>query len=321
MPYTIDLNDKQINIIINKYQDYETLSNNDYTLFRAKIKNNNLTIYQTGKMLLQGKSIDVLYKEICDLLGIDCFINDDKLDKNDKDNNYKDEKYIPKYGVDLIGSDEVGTGDFFGGIIVCSCFVSSNDIIFVKQLGVKDSKQLSDDQIKLIAKELIKRLRFEVQLLSPSKYNEITQISDMNMNKIKAILHNSAICKLVAKTNCKDVVLDAFCSKENYYDYLSRQENVYRDIIFEEKAENKYLCVACASIIARFYFLEYIDKLSQQSGYNLLKGASSKVDELASDIIKEKGVNYLSKIAKMNFKNFKKAKAILNKKNKDNIFN
>ena len=315
MPYTIDLNDEQINKVIDKYLDFETPSNNDYTLFRAKIKNNNLTIYQTGKMLIQGKSTDILYKEICDLLGIDCFINEQAIETK----NTNEEKYVPKYGTDIIGSDEVGTGDFFCGIIICSCLVRGEDIIFVKQLGVKDSKQLSDEQIRKLAKELIKRLKFEIQLLSPSKYNSITQYKDMNMNKIKAILHNGAISKLVNKTGCKNVVLDAFCTKENYFEYLSRQENVYRDIIFEEKAENKYLCVACASILARYYFLEYMDKLSNESGFVLLKGASSKVDELASEIIKEKGVSYLSKLAKLNFKNYSKAKAILNKKNSTNF--
>ena len=47
-----------------------------------------------------------------------------------------------------------------------------------------------------------------------------------------------------------------------------------KNIIFETKAENKYLSVACSSIIARYYFLKEIEKLSEISGYNILKGAS-----------------------------------------------
>jgi len=304
MPYTLDLKDNQIDLVIEKYEEFEIPSTNDYTLFRGKIKNNNLTIYTTGKLLIQGKNPEELFHEICVLLKIPHEMTNTNTDSNE-------EKYVPNYGDDTIGSDEVGTGDFFGGIIVCSCLVKGNDILLVRRLGVKDSKQLIDERIKEIAKELMKHLSYQISLLSPTKYNTITTAKDYNMNSIKAVMHNSAILKLIDKTSCHHVVLDQFCSPENYFDYLKNQEKVCREIIFEEKAENKYLAVACASIIARYFFLEYLDKLSMESGYELLKGASARVDELAAIIIQEKGIKTLGTLAKLNFKNYEKAKAIV----------
>ena len=52
-----------------------------------------------------------------------------------------------------------------------------------------------------------------------------------------------------------------------------------------------------------------------EAGYDFLKGASQKVDALAAQILKEKGELFLSNYAKLNYKNLKKARRILNKQN------
>ena len=46
----------------------------------------------------------------------------------------------------LIGSDEVGTGDFFGPITVVAAYVKKEQIPLLKELGVKDSKNLTDEK-------------------------------------------------------------------------------------------------------------------------------------------------------------------------------
>ena len=79
-----------------------------------------------------------------------------------------------------------------------------------------------------------------------------------------------------------------------------------------EKAENQFAAVACSSIIARYYFLKNMKALSEESGYSLPKGAGCKVDAIGKKIYKEKGEKFLSKYAKMNFKNTIKIK--MNKK-------
>ena len=301
MTFTLNLSNNQIEILVSKYNEYNIPYNNNYTLFRAKIKSTTLTIYKTGKVLLQGNDCSSLYKEICLLLSID-FVLDEQKD-------FKENKVI--IGKSILGTDEVGTGDYFGGIVVCACYVPNDKILELTKKGIKDSKLLSDDKIISLAKELIDKIDHSVLLLNNIKYNQIINDENMNLNKIKAILHNKVIINFINKypeIQPDDIVIDGFCDENKYKEYIKNIKTTMNNVKLIEKAESKYISVAAASIIARYYFLKHLDDLSLKSGYTLLKGASSKVDLLAKKIINEKGIDFLYNIAKMNFKNTAKAK-------------
>ena len=305
MNYSFILTQEQINILIDHYSQFEIFTTNNYTLFRAKIKYSTLTIYSTSKCLIQGNDASYLYNEICDLLHLQ-----NKVEiKENEENNEEIELFKTS-----IGNDEVGTGDFFGPIVVCSACVNEDNYLIVKRLKVKDSKAINDKMIKEIAPILIENIPYTVTILQNEKYNEYIKLKDMNLNRIKAILHNNVMNKFYSKYpeyNDIQIILDDFCTEEKYFEYLSKSKNVIRNIHFETKAENKYLAVACASIIARYYFLREMDKLSDIMGFELLKGASKDVDMQTAEIIKSKGTFILNKIAKLNFKNYAKANKIL----------
>ena len=166
MNYSFSLTQEQINNLIDHYADCEIFTTNNYTLFRAKIKSSTLSIYTTGKCLIQGNDCNIVYKEICQLLNIkyDCDTNNDE--HNDINDNYNIELYKTN-----IGNDEVGTGDFFGPIVVCSACVNEDNYLIVKRLNVKDSKALNDEKIKRIASVLIESIPYSVTILSNEKYN------------------------------------------------------------------------------------------------------------------------------------------------------
>ena len=188
MNYTLDLTNEQINIIIDLYQEYEIYTTNNYTLFRAKIKLCTLSIYTSGKLLLQGKDCDNVYMEICNVLNIKndiCGSNNDQVATNNA--LYKAN----------IGCDEVGTGDFFGPIVVCASLVNEDNYLDVMRLGVKDSKQLSDEKILKIAPTLKTLVPHTITILKNENYNDIIQ--KYNLNKVKAVLHNFNISKFKAK--------------------------------------------------------------------------------------------------------------------------
>jgi len=295
MSYTLNLTSNQIKLISDKYNEYAIPHSNNYTLFRAKFKSCTITIYKTKTLLLQGNNVQDIYEEICNLIGI------------------KFESVGPKPDVinsiefSSIGSDEVGTGDFFGPIVVCSTKVDLKDFSFLKMLGVKDSKDLSDDKILEIAPILMEKLIHSVHILENIKFNYLTFKCKINMNKIKAILHNSVLRHLTTKIDKYDeAVIDAFCSEKKYFEYLKDEPNVLKTVKLYEKAENKYFSVACASIIARYVFLKEFDKLSESVGFELPKGAGPRVDSAIEKIISTKGLKYLYNIAKCNFKNLEK---------------
>lgn len=294
MSYSTNLKDSDISKIITNYQEFQLPLTNNYTLFRAKYKGCTITIFKTNTILFQGINEDEVSKEICDLANI-------------KITYEKTSNASLSINLSLMGSDEVGTGDVFGGIVVVASFIPKEMISQITKLGVKDSKELSDEKINEIAPILIKKIPHTIHLLDNIKYNYFVKVKNYNMNKIKALLHNSALINLKKKiNNCDGVIIDAFTNQEKYFDYLSDTQNVLKDVRLIEKAENKYICVAVSSIIARYIFLKHIDEISKLVGFDIPKGAGNKVDLAIQKILKTHNMKYFDNIAKTNFKNFEK---------------
>lgn len=302
MSYTIKINKDQINLITEKYRDNSLPLTNNYTLFRAKINSSVITIFKTNNMLIQGTDDKNTYCEIGSLLDIPI-----KLDETDVNINT-----IPIIK-NSIGTDEVGTGDFFGPIVVAGCFVRSEDISYLAKLKVKDSKEISDAKILEIAPLIMEKCIYSYYILDNLKYNFLTIKYTLNMNALKAKMHNSVVNTMRKKApDFEEIVIDAFTTPSNYFAYLRNENDIYKDIILEEKAENKYLSVACASIIARYFFLKEMENISNFVGYDLPKGAGKPVDSVLLKILQEKGINIFKNISKMNFNNLTK---LTNKKN------
>lgn len=264
-------------------------SNIPYTQFVIDNDNFKIIAYNSNKVMFQGK--DAAYEAAKwdnDLLEAEQLNNIVTLDLNES-----------------IGSDEVGTGDYFGPVIVCSAYLNNEIASKIDMSLIKDSKILTDKMILTMAPEIMKHVPYELSVLDNVKYNEIQPKNNLNM--IKAKMHNHVLLKLMAKINkTPQVILDQFCPPKLYFKYLNDVDEVYHDIIFETKAESKYLVVAIASIIARYTFLLEMDRLSLQVSTPLLKGAGPQVDLQGKELVKEYGEEILDIIAKKHFKNTKK---------------
>ena len=288
-----------------------------YAKWQAKDGDTVITLYESGKVVFQGKDAD---------LASDFWISTEKINsgkvdvKNSNDNTKKKDtldktSYVnPRiYNSSSIGSDEVGTGDYFGTIVVTAAYVSKDNIEFLESIGVKDSKKLTDNQILEIVPKFIKQIKYESMVLSNKDYNDFYS-SDLNMNKIKAILHNKVLGKLSSQINEYEyIIVDQFAEPYVYFSYLKNSSNVVRNITFFTKGEDKHLSVACASLISRYIFINEFDKLSKSLNLELPKGASNLVDEIGVKIAKEYGMDKLKEIAKLNFKNTDKIKENLEK--------
>lgn len=160
-----------------------------------------------------------------------------------------------------------------------------------------------------IVPQIIKKIPYETLVFSNLEYNE-KYSSDINMNKIKAILHNKVLSKLVSKYNHDYIIVDEFAKPYVYYSYLKESPNYVKNITFLTKGEDKHLSVACASLISRYVFIKEFDKLGESVDEFLPKGASDKVDEIGLKIVKKYGFDKLKSIAKLNFKNTNKIKEL-----------
>jgi ribonuclease HIII len=123
-------------------------------------------------------------------------------------------------------------------------------------------------------------------------------------------MHNTAFLNVKNKINdindTIEVILDQFCEKHHYFNYLKNEKNVYRNITFSTKAESKYISVALASIFARYIFITKFNELEQQYNIKLEKGSGEKADNIIKTINKKNEKSLFHKIAKTNFKNFEK---------------
>ena len=290
--------------MIDYYKKYTVSTPPPYSIFQAKKDDVTITLYTSLKCLFQGlrsEAESTLWLKVNPNLTIE--------PKKTKDAEASSKK--AKYSYDelnIIGSDEVGTGDYFGPIVVAGVYLPKSLTSFLLELGIKDSKALTDTHIKKIAPILIKKISHHIMILTNKQYNEYSD--ELNMNQMKAFLHNKTLLALDEKHALETdyILIDQFVNQRKYFEYLEGQDKPQTKTVFEEKGESKSLAVACASVIARYTFLCQMEEISQQVGVALPLGASYKVDEIAKKIYQNKGEEYMKNITKYNFKNTTKIK-------------
>lgn len=293
MNVVIKVNDEIKQKMIEYYKDKVRDKVIPYVVFQAQEEDTVITMYESGKVMFQGTSADV----DAAMWGVALENTKEKKEEKKKEN----QKY---YACNQVGSDEVGTGDYFGPIVVTACFVTKEDLPFLEELGVGDSKKIEDEKILKMAPQIAKKIKYRSVILNNKEYNEKYR-KDVNMNKIKAILHNRVLYQLVHEEKPKYdyIIVDEFAREARYYGYLSDQPVTQKGITFLTKAEDISPAVGCASIISRYLFLKEFDKMCDEIHIPLPKGAGKDVDEAGEEVVEKYGEEKLQDIAKVNFKN------------------
>lgn len=291
MNIVIKVSEETKDKMIEYYKDKMREKTPPYAIFQAQEEDTIITLYQSLKCMFQGTTADVdanMWQSVIE---------------NDKPTEIKEEIY----NSNSIGSDEVGTGDYFGPIVVSAAYVKKEDIKFLESIKVKDSKKLTDEDILKIVPQFINKIKYKSIILNNSEYNE-KYSKEINMNKIKAIMHNKVLTALKKEINDKldYIIIDEFASEKNYYNYLKDTSNHLKGITFITKAEDKNLAVACASLISRYIFIKEFDKLSDSLGIPLPKGSGPNVDKIGEELVDKYGKEKLNEVAKLNFSNTKR---------------
>lgn len=305
LTFSYKVSEKTQKEMIEYFKDKKREKTPPYAIFQANEADTVITLYESGKVVFQGISADIdanMWKEREKSLTGEYPVEKRKEKKKPNIDDKKD-----YYFINSIGSDEVGTGDYFGPIVVTASYVNRKDIPFLESLKVRDSKMIPDEKIRKIAPLLIENIPHTTIILTNEKYNEIYN-KNTNMNTIKAILHNKVLYNLLKNNNYKYdmVVIDQFVNKEKFYEYLSDTKEIVQNITFTTKAEDKCLSVACSSIISRYIFLQKIDELSKELKIKIPLGAGIDVDKVGEQIVNKYSKNKLRSVAKLNFRNTKK---------------
>jgi ribonuclease HIII len=267
-----------------KKQGFE-ISIPPYTLFSAKKKGVSCTLYQSGKLTVQGKemaSFIEFYLEPEILQSFHFTYQELDIDKTAR-----------------IGIDESGKGDFFGPLCIAGVFAEGDQVSHLKALGVRDSKKISDSMIVKIGNKIRAEYVHHIVKINPAKYNELIRQFG-NLNRLLAWGHATAIEQLVIKTDCRQVLVDQFADEKVVLTALKRK-NLELSLMQRHRAEED-LVVAAASILARQAFIEGLHSLGEEFSMKFPKGASTETILIGQKFVKKYGLEKLGKVGKLHFK-------------------
>lgn len=311
MPQVVlTLSPAEITAMKNYYQSMLAASQPPGSIFAAKAPQCSVTAYKSGKVLFQGAAAETEAGKW------------GKAAPSQVKTKAKPaaHRYAPPSGIaamSIVGSDEVGTGDYFGPMTVVAVYAANNKLPLLKEIGVKDSKNLKDPQIIEIAETLKSIVPYSLLILDNPKYNQL-QAKGMSQGKMKALLHNQAIKHVLNKIEPEKpegILIDQFAQPDVFFNYLKGQELFKADAVYlSTKAEGIHLSVAAASILARYAFVKRMDQMSAKAGMAIPKGAGPAVDEAAARLIRAKGIDALGEYTKLHFANTEKAKKLYQKK-------
>ncbi len=199
-----------------------------------------------------------------------------------------------------IGVDESGKGDYFGPLVIAAVCVDEETAGMLRASGVRDSKTLSDRTIADLAKEIEGLCRTTVVAIGPARYNELYD-KFRNLNRLLGWGHARAIENLLeAGCPAARAISDQF-GDERFITSALMQKGRTIQLTQRPRAEED-VAVAAASIMARSEFVKRLDRLSDDAGLVLPKGASNLVDAAAKRLVRAKGKDALSAFAKVHFK-------------------
>ena len=290
------------------YYEKQIIKIPNHTLFQAKTASCTITAYLSKKVVFQGQNPEAEASKWQS--------TGTKPTASAKKNNATSKTILaglPQNIASLaaIGCDEVGTGDYFGPLVVCSAYVPEEVIQTLLTMGVKDSKALKDPEICELAKKIESLIPHQCIILPNEKYNQMVN-RGMNANAIKAFLHNQALGKLTAQLESKPdyYIMDEFVNQKKYFEYLTqlpkKQTIIKEHLYFIQKGESVHVAVAAASILARASFVKYMNIMNQKLNFDFPKGAGSPVDQAGRQFLKLHGKQKLEQISKWHFANTSK---------------
>lgn len=244
-----------------------------------------------NKIVLQGNKDLKLYKKVNELIFGETLIPDSKPELE------------PSYP--YVGTDESGKGDYFGPLVIAGVYLTPDSGKLLRSLGIRDSKELGDSQIRQFAAEIktMNEIMFDVVLISPEKYNQLYEKMG-NLNRLMGWAHARVIENLLSKCDAGEVISDKFGNEKLILDALQQRG---RSINLKQvtKAE-KFMAVAAASIMARESVVKWFNTQSKKYKLDIPKGSSSDVENFAKRFIEKYGQEMTSKLVKLHFKTSQK---------------
>jgi ribonuclease HIII len=265
--FTFKLNLDQQNLLADvlRQGNYRPV-NVPHTKIAVKTPDCSISLYNSGKCLIQGKGAEEFISFVMEPLVLQSV----ELGYEDLAN--------PDESSPHMGIDESGKGDLFGPLVVVGAYVDEGLVSKMRDMDVRDSKTITSDNKALDMGRALRGLlgnKFSVVKIGPSAYNRL-YTKMRSVNTMLGWAHARAIENLLENVpTCPRAISDQFGSKKQVEQALLKKG---RDIelIQRHKAESD-VAVAAASIIARELFLRGLYDMKQKYGREFPKGASARV--------------------------------------------
>ena len=157
------------------------------------------------------------------------------------------------------GIDETRKSPVLGSIVLCVALVPEEDEELLRKKGVKDSKQIEQNKLHRLAKELKQKYAYKVIKIKPYI---ISQAENLNLLEAKYIVK---LIKWSNKYAPKYIYLDSLTANiqtcYNYFYTLNFKQSNFKII---PKADEKIISVQVASIIAKYYSDKEIEYLKRK---------------------------------------------------------
>ncbi len=256
--------------------------------WQARFKEGIVTAYNSGKIVVQSTD-----SEWCKR------INEDLGGSANSSKTSTESPFVPHIGV-----DEAGKGDYFGPLVIAGVFVPSVEVSKeLLELGVKDSKMLSDKKAIELREKILKLCgKCSEVVISPAKYNELYG-KFKNANKLLAWGHARVIENILdicEQDECHNVTIDQFAKSEGRVLGALMEKGSKLNMLQMHKGESD-IAVAAASVLARGRFLLELQELRNRCKFDFPKGASH-VLEASREFVAKYGKEKLSEVAKVTFK-------------------
>ena len=260
----------------------------DYARFAYKGNKLNIVGYESGKLVIQGKETE------------DFIINTLEPEVLGEARFGYDEIYHPEWFEFHAGMDESGKGDLFGPVVTACVVADKPQIDEWIKAGIRDSKKISDPRILKLDKLIrdTKGAAVETCFCGMRKYNELMSKPRANLNLMLAWQHAKSLEAALKKRRAPWGMLDQFSKQDLVGRYFKDKKF---DLRMQTKAEEDPV-VAAASVVARAEYVRYMGTLSKKFGETLLKGASAKAKEQASQILEKFGTDGFKDFVKLHFR-------------------
>ena len=172
----------------------------------------------------------------------------------------------------IFGVDEAGRGSVLGPLIVCAVGVKKNDLKFLKKIGVRDSKLLSDGKRTVLSAKILNLAIYKLLEISPKQIDDLRK--NISLNKITLSKFAEALIALnVSETD--EIYVDSCDVKAERFGEDLKKLISHKKIVSEHKADSKYLVVSAASILAKVRRDEKIEELKKKVGIDFGSGYPS----------------------------------------------